>query len=52
LHIEVGTTVASVNVKVGYELLGSDNGEYGFATPLATLHKFNGWADQFLGTPD
>jgi hypothetical protein len=50
--IEAGTTVASVNVKVGYELLGSDNGEYGFATPLATLHKFNGWADQFLGTPN
>jgi hypothetical protein len=52
LAIEAGTTVASVNVKVGYELLGSDNGEYGFATPLATLHKFNGWADQFLGTPN
>lgn len=50
--IEAGTKVASLNVKAGYELLGSDNGEYGFATPLATLHKFNGWADQFLGTPD
>ena len=24
---------------------------YGFATPFATLHKFNGWADQFLVTP-
>jgi len=49
--VEAGTNLASLNVKVGYELLGSDNGEYGFATPLATLHKFNGWADQFLGTP-
>ena len=49
--VEAGTKVASINVKAGYELLGSDNGEYGFATPLATLHKFNGWADQFLGTP-
>lgn len=49
--IEAGTKVANLNVKVGYELLGSDNGQYGFATPLATLHKFNGWADQFLGTP-
>ena len=49
--VEAGTTIASLNVKVGYELLGSDNGEYGFATPLATLHKFNGWSDQFLGTP-
>ena len=49
--VEAGTNLASVNVKAGYELLGSDNGEYGFSTPLATLHKFNGWADQFLGTP-
>jgi hypothetical protein len=49
--VEAGTQIASLNVKAGYEVLGSDNGEYGFATPLATLHKFNGWADQFLGTP-
>jgi hypothetical protein len=41
----------SVTLKAGYELLGSDDGAYGFSTPLATLHKFNGWADQFLGTP-
>jgi hypothetical protein len=32
----------------GYELLGSDRGRARFATPLATLHKFNGWADVFL----
>lgn len=49
--VDAGTKVASLNVKLGYELLGSDDGTYGFATPLATLHKFNGWADQFLGTP-
>ena len=36
--------------QVGYELLGSDNG-VAFQTPLATLHKFNGWADKFLSTP-
>ncbi|MBV1872766.1 MAG: hypothetical protein KUG83_09495, partial [Gammaproteobacteria bacterium] len=29
----------------------SDDANYGFSTPLATGHKFNGWADQFLGTP-
>ena len=23
----------------------------GFTTPLATLHKFQGWADKFLTTP-
>ncbi len=34
----------------GYEVLGSD-GTIGFSTPLATLHKFNGFADQFLATP-
>jgi hypothetical protein len=27
------------------------NGTKGFTTPLATLHKFQGWADKFLGTP-
>ena len=35
---------------VGLEYLGADNGA-GFRTPLATLHKFNGFADRFLVTP-
>ncbi|HEY7776472.1 MAG TPA: hypothetical protein VIC02_08015, partial [Kineobactrum sp.] len=39
------------NVKLGYELLGSDDGGTAFATPLATLHLFQGWADKFLATP-
>jgi len=43
--IKAGTQIASLNVKSDYEVLGSDNGEYGFAIPLATLHKFNGWTD-------
>jgi len=34
----------------GIEVLGSDN-DVGFATPLATLHAFQGFADQFLSTP-
>lgn len=51
LFAEIGATFSGVNAKIGYEVLGSDNGMYGFSTPLATLHKFNGWADQFLGTP-
>lgn len=47
---------ATYNVKrysftLGYENLGSDDGKYGFATPLATLHAFQGWADKFLATP-
>lgn len=48
---EGGVVVAGVTAKVGYEVLGSDDGMSGFATPLATLHKFNGWSDQFLATP-
>ncbi len=50
-HIEVGSSIKGVGLLVGYEVLGSDNGESAFQTPLATLHKFNGWADQFLVTP-
>lgn len=33
---------------LGYELLGSDDGDARFVTPLATGHKFNGYADAFL----
>ncbi|MBL7115546.1 MAG: alginate export family protein [Kiritimatiellae bacterium] len=39
-----------VGVGAGYEVLGSDDG-VSFKTPLATGHKFNGWADVFLVTP-
>lgn len=49
--LEGGLAISGVTVKVGYELLGSDDGAYGFQTPLATKHAFNGWADQFLATP-
>lgn len=41
---------AKVALGIGFEKLGSD-ASTGFGTPLATLHKFNGWADQFLATP-
>jgi len=34
----------------GVDVLGGD-GVKGFTTPLATLHKFDGWADVFLTTP-
>lgn len=49
--LEGGAAFSGIVVKAGYEVLGSDDGNYGFSTPLATLHKFNGWTDQFLGTP-
>ena len=32
-------------------MLEGSPGEGKFTTPLATLHKFNGWADKFLATP-
>jgi hypothetical protein len=51
LMLEGGAVLSGITAKLGYEVLGSDNGAYGFATPLATLHKFNGWADTFLNTP-
>lgn len=37
----------------GFEVLGADSGLAltSFQTPLATLHKFNGFADKFLVTP-
>lgn len=39
------------SVGLGYEVLGSDGGTFAFQTPLATGHKFNGFADVFLVTP-
>ncbi len=44
----------SLSVALGFESLGGDRVATGraFRTPLATLHAFQGWADQFLATPD
>jgi len=47
---EVGAAYWRLTGKLGYEVLGGD-GHYAFQTPLATLHAFQGWADQFLTTP-
>ncbi|WP_158970180.1 alginate export family protein [Paraglaciecola sp. L3A3] len=52
INLSIGAVFTGITAKLGYESLGSDEGMVGFATPLATLHKFNGWADIFLGTPD
>ncbi|PEQ12339.1 hypothetical protein B2G71_12650 [Novosphingobium sp. PC22D] len=51
LHGEFGASVAGFGLTAGYEELGSDGGVAAFQTPLATLHKFNGFADLFLTTP-
>lgn len=47
---ELGANFGPVSALLGYEVLGGD-GSYAFQTPLATLHAFQGWADQFLNTP-
>jgi len=47
---EASASYAGITGLVGYEVL-EGNGTIGFATPLATLHAFNGWADMFLTTP-
>lgn len=49
-NIEGQISYQSYVFGAGYEKLGSDNG-VGFTTPLATLHKFQGFADKFLNTP-
>lgn len=51
LLLELGCDWNDLKIQIGYEELGGD-GIYGFSTPFATLHKFNGWTDKFLVTPD
>ncbi len=51
MFAEVGYKFSGLTAKLGYESLGSDDAAYAFSTPLATLHAFNGWSDQFLNTP-
>ncbi|MFS2318885.1 hypothetical protein RMQ97_13175 [Maricaulis sp. D1M11] len=50
LRGEVRFTSGRFGVWAGAEQL-EGNGSRGFATPLATLHKFQGFADAFLTTP-
>jgi len=52
LLLEGALAFSAIAVKVGYEVLEGDGvAGQSFQTPLATLHKFQGWADQFLSTP-
>jgi len=50
-HLGAGPQFGDWYVRVDYEQLGSNDGLYGFQTPLGTNHLFQGWADQFLTTP-
>jgi hypothetical protein len=47
---EVIGTYRLYSLGAGVETLEGD-GVQGFQTPLATLHKFQGWVDKFLTTP-
>jgi hypothetical protein len=47
---EASVSQNGLGAAIGIESL-EGNGSRGFITPLATLHKFQGWADVFLGTP-
>ncbi|MCF6312265.1 MAG: hypothetical protein L3J39_07415 [Verrucomicrobiales bacterium] len=49
---ELGLKKDKLNGGIGAEFLTSDSGQAAFQTPLSTAHKFNGFADAFLITPD
>ena len=49
--VQGAATLGSVTLTGAIEVLGSDDGAAGFRTPVATLHKFQGWTDRFLATP-
>ena len=49
-HVSPGLKWNNWVFQAGFESL-EGNGTNAFQTPLATLHKFNGWADRFLSTP-
>ncbi len=51
LNALLGISTQAVTVKLGFEVLEGSSRDGQFNTPLATLHKFNGWADKFLATP-
>jgi hypothetical protein len=51
--VGVDAMIDAFTAGIAYEVLGeADGGRSAFSTPLATLHAHNGWADQFLATPD
>ncbi|MCP5021405.1 MAG: hypothetical protein GY930_06475, partial [bacterium] len=51
MHGELGVELDKITLKLGTEVLEGSAADGAFSTPLATLHKFNGWADKFLATP-
>ena len=55
--IELSLKGSAVGAVAGWEVLSGESGTFtattnpAFQTPLATLHKWQGWADKFLTTP-
>ncbi len=50
--VELGIKFNTIMLLANYEVLGSDKEGYGFQTPLASQHEFNGWSDIWTETPD
>ena len=56
-NLDLGVNVSGIIAGVNYECLSgtsltdTSGKTKTFTTPLATAHKFNGWADKFLATP-
>ena len=46
-----GVAYNTFSIRLDHEKLSSNDGKYGFQTPLGTNHLFQGWADLFLVTP-
>jgi len=52
MRIGGGAKWKNYDLRIDYEVLGSNNGLYAFQTPLATKHLFQGWTDTFaVATP-
>ena len=58
-NLDLGANFSGILAGLNYEYLSgvsltadATTSKTAFQTPLATKHKFNGWADQFLGTPN
>lgn len=50
MNFELNANISGILVGANYEVLGAD--KTSINTHLATKHKFNGWVDKFLRTPD
>lgn len=52
LRLGGGAMYGTWYARIDHEILSSNDGLSAFQTPLGTNHLFQGWADQFLVTPN